>query len=378
MKSWIKWLLVAVALLALGGAIWRAVAKRESQQGQATAALTAMKTPPNYQLEARDVHTVELAAIEQSVAVTGTVKAVRSAVVKAKVAGEIQGLTLREGDAVREGQVIARIDSADAQARVRQAEQQAEAALAQAAIARRQRDNNQALVAQGFISPTALDSSQANLDAALANHQAGLAALDIARKALADTQVRAPIGGQVASRLAQDGERVAIDGRILEIIDPAAMELEVALAPADALSVRMGQSASWSVEGVAQPGEARVARISPSAQAGSRSVLVYLSLPRTAGLRQGLFAQGRIRQPAVQALAVPLAAVRTDKPEPYVLVVREGAVQPVALRAQGEGVAGGEAVAIVAPDGAIRAGDVLLRASAGAMAAGTRVQLPAR
>ncbi|MBL0914371.1 MAG: hypothetical protein IBJ13_02290 [Sphingopyxis sp.] len=114
---------------------------------------------------------------------------------------------------MRAGRLLARIDNSDATARVRQAGQQAQAAQAQVAIAQRQFDNNQALVDQGFISRTALDTSQANLDAAKANHSAALAALDIARKGLSDTEVRAPIAGQVAARTAQNGERVALDAR---------------------------------------------------------------------------------------------------------------------------------------------------------------------
>ena len=119
----------------------------------------------------------------------------QTALVKAKVAGEISGLNKREGDTVAAGEVLARIDSTEAQARVRQAEQQAQAAQAQVTIARRTQENNQSLVKQGFISATALDTSGANLAAAEANHQAALAARDIARKSLADTTLKAPLVG---------------------------------------------------------------------------------------------------------------------------------------------------------------------------------------
>ena len=65
-------------------------------------------------------------------------------------------------------------------------------------------------------------------------------------------------------------------------------------------------------------------RVNPSAQAGSRSVLVYLALERSEGFRQGLFAQGRLEVGRSGALALPLSAVRVDKPEPYVQMVVDG------------------------------------------------------
>ena len=73
-------------------------------------------------------------------------------------------------------------------------------------------------------------------------------------------------------------------------------------------------------------------RINPSAQAGSRSVLVYLGIDGEEGLRQGLFAEGRLGTRSVQALAVPLSSVRTDKPQPYVQVVEGETVRHVPVQ----------------------------------------------
>lgn len=378
MKRWITWLLWSLLLLAVVLGVLRALQTRKAQQLAAAQAVDAQRASPVLELAATDVLVAQDTEMTLGVNVSGPLKAVRSAAVKARVAGELQGLSVREGDSVHAGQVLARIDNTESLARVRQASEQAEAALAQVAIATRQRDNNQALVNQGFISRTALDTSLANLGAAQATHQAALAALDIARKGLSDTELRAPIGGLVASRLVQNGERVGVDARIVDIVDLAVLELEAALAPADALAVRVGQQAELAVEGTAQRIAATVVRISPMAQAGSRSVLAYLQLKPgedlRQGLRQGLFAQGRLRTGQSQGVAVPLSAVRTDRPQPYLQLLRDGRVlhQTVALGARGR-VQDEDWVAVTP----LAAGEQVLRVGVGALREGTAVRMVA-
>lgn len=376
-STWIKWILFALLVLAIGLGLMRALKKRELQRETATAAAEAMQKPPVYQLSPQDVVTVEALDLDQSVGVSGSLRAVQTALIKARVAGEVQGLQKREGDAVLAGEVVARIDSTEAQARVRQADQQARAAQAQVGITRRVLENNQALVTQGFISATALETASANLAAAEANHQAALAALDMARKSLGDTTLRSPLSGQVSARLVQNGERVPVDARLLEVVDLSAFEVEAALAPADAMAVVTGQKASLQVEGLAQPVEATVARINPSVQSGSRSVLVYLRVPAATGMRQGLFAQGRIVTGRLVAPAVPRSAVRNDKPEPYIQVLRDDRVVHVPVSLGTEGLRGGEPMLVIEGVAAAPAGTRVLRAQAGLIREGTAVTLPA-
>lgn len=329
MKKSTFWILSAVALAALlaGGARWAS----QRQASKAPAAPTAAVVP-SIELAASDVFTARTQSLSQGITVSGALKASQSAIIKARVAGELQELSVREGDRVQAGQVIARIDQTEYQARVRQAQQQADAAKAQVDIAQRQFDNNQALVNQGFISQTALLTSQASLNGATATHAAALAALDLANKSLADATLRSPLSGVVAQRLVQPGERVAIEARLVEVINLSQLELEAALTAEDASLVRVGMTAQLKVEGVDTPITAKVLRINPSAQSGSRSILVYLGIQGREGLRQGQFAQGSLGTQTVQAMAVPLDSVRTDKPQPYVQVVQDGKVVHITVR----------------------------------------------
>lgn len=370
MKRWIKWGLLALVVLLLAVGILRALANRKAQQA-ALATQTAASAQTVVELGTSDLLQARTLALTRGLPVSGTLKAVNAAVVKARVAGELRQLTVREGDTVKAGQLIALIDPTEYDARLRQAQLQADAAQAQIDIAQRQYDNNKALVDQGFISKTALDTSLANLNAARASHQAAVAAADVARKSAADTRLLAPIAGQVAQRLAQPGERVAVDARIVEIVDLSKLEIEAALSAADSGGVRLGQEARLQIEGRTEPVQARVVRINPSTQAGSRSVLTYLSLTPTTGLRQGLFAQGTLGTGQVSALAVPVSAVRTDKPAPYVQVVEQDRVvhKTVSLGERGEA----EGQPMVAVSG-LAENTTVLAGSVGALREGTAVK----
>ena len=374
-SSWIKWLLLGLLVIGIAQGVARALAKRKAQGEAASAAAVAAQQAPVYEVPPQDVATVAQLELAQAVGVSGSLKALQTAAIKAKVAGEVQGITKREGDSVKAGEVLARIDSTEAQARVRQAEQQAKSAQAQVLIAKRSQDNNQSLVQQGFISATALETSTNNLAAAEANHQAALAALDIARKALADTTLRSPLSGQVSARMVQNGERIGIDARILEVVDLAGFELEAALAPAEAASVVAGQKAQLKIEGLDKPVEATVARINPSVQAGSRSVLVYLRLPAAAGMRQGLFAQGEIVTGRLNAPAVPLSAVRNDKPQPYIQLIQAGKIAHVPVTLGRQGLLDGEPMLVLDGVAAAPVGTQLLRVQAGLIREGTEVKL---
>ncbi len=368
MKKYWKWLLALIVIAVVAAALLRTANARKAEQAKVAAA----KPETIVELLASDVSTAQVRELSEGLPVSGALKAARSAIVKARVSGELQGLTLREGDTVKAGQIIARVDAAEYQARVTQAQRSADAAKSQIAIAQRTYDNNKALVNQGFISGTALDTSVASLESAKSNHASALATVDIARKSLDDTVLKAPISGLVSQRLAQPGERVGIDARIVEIIDISRLELEAPLAAADSVDVRVGQAATLRFEGREGSVQAVVGRINPSAVAGSRSVLVYLSVAATPGLRQGLFAQGTLATAKVQTLSVPLAAVRTDKPSPYVQVVRGDTVvhQTVELGARGEA----QGLTMVAV-GNIAAGAVVTLGSAGPLREGTKVKL---
>jgi RND family efflux transporter MFP subunit len=373
-----RWvLIVTLTALALAVGIGRALLAKRTQ---ASAVATAASAPAQaLELAAADLTPARRAELVATLPVSGGIKAVNSAVVKAKVAAEVKALLVREGDAVQAGQVIGRLDDTEYQWRLRQAEEQAAAAQAQLEIAERTLANNKALVDQGFISKTALDTSLSSANGARASLQAAKAAAELARKAVQDAELRAPLAGLVAQRLVQPGERVAVDAKLVEIVDLSRLELEAALAPEDVVGVRVGQRATLRVDGLDAPLAATVARINPSAQGGTRSVMAYLAVASQPGLRQGLFARGGIELDRRSALAIPAAALRTEQSRPTVLVVEQGRAQPraVQLGATGEVDFGnGREPALEVLSG-LNEGELVLRSSVGSLPAGTAVQVPA-
>lgn len=374
-----RWIVIGIVVLALLGGVLRALSNKRAQQAAAAAPAT---TVTQIELANTDVIKIELRDITQGLPVSGTVKAVNYAIIKARVAGELKEVVAREGDTVKTGDVLARIDPTEYQRRWQQAAEQASAAKSQMEIAQRAWDSNKALVDQGFISKAAMDNSAASYQAALATQNAALAGADVARKALDDATLRAPFAGIVSGRAAQVGERVSIDAKIMELVDLSQLEVEVPLSPSESMDVRVGQSATLQVEDRKETVGAKVKRISPSAQTGSRSVLIYLALDKVEGLRHGLFAKGILGLGKSQVLAVPFSAVRTDRAQPYVQVVEQVGEQlqvahkTVTLGVRGIDLAQPESETMVGVTG-LSEGSIVLKSNVGALREGMVVKYTA-
>ena len=375
MKRSTTWIVSAVLVVLLAAGIGRAWLARKQPVSPPSAAAPAVALD----LAEGDTLTATRSELVSSLPISGGLKAANSAVVKAKVAAEVKDILVREGDRVQAGQVLGHLDDTEFRWRLRQAEDQASAARAQLEIAQRTLDNNKALVDQGFISKNALDTSVSSAMGANASLQAALAAAELARKAVKDTEIRAPLSGLISQRLVQPGERVPVDGRVLEVVDLSRIELEAAVAPEDIVGVAVGQAASLQVDGLPTRVPARVVRINPSTQTGTRAVMTYLSVEPLPGLRQGLFARGSIEMQRKSALVVPLSALHLEQALPYVLAVQDGKVvhRRVTLGSRGEVAMAGQNEGAVEILEGLREGEIVLRGSVGAVKPGVAVKFAA-
>jgi membrane fusion protein, multidrug efflux system len=376
-KPWMKWGLGLAVVLGCGGLIARAIMARQHERAQITQSAASTQAA-RLLLQSTDLIQARQGVLVQTLPVSGTLEAVHSALVKSRVSGELKTMNVLEGAAVSRGQVLAILDDREHRQRYEQASQQVASAKAQWDIARRARETNQNLVAQGFISRTALDNSESNAMAAQANLLAAKAAQALAWQSLDDARITSPISGTVARRLAQRGERVAPESPLVEIVDLSAMEMEVSLRPQDVGRIRPGTLGTLRAEGVADALSAKVVRINPAADPATRTVKVYLALQPHPALRQGLYAQGHLSLSEQAGILVPRASVRHEATGDFVQLVRDGVVRHQAVNITASGLlAGADARAepLVSLSGNLRPGEPVLKGTLGVLADGTAVEV---
>ena len=332
------WLGLA-ALLAVGGTAAFFVSKSST----ARSADAAKKNAPAVTLEftANDIAKVALQPLVRTSSVSGTLTPLTQAVVKATVAGEVRKVLVREGMAVKQGDVLAELDTTDLRTRLDAAQAEQAERRSRLAIAERSRDTNNALLKQNFISQSAFDQSLSAYKGSEAAVRWSDAQVQLAKKAIDDAVVRAPISGMVSKRMVNGGERVMPDAAIVTIVDLSRLELEAAVPASDIASIALGQAVRFSVDGFGDRAfDGRVERINPVAEAGSRAIKLFVAVPNTSGLlKGGMFAQGRITLSQSQPVAVvPTTALFEEAGQSYVFTVEAGklAKKAVGLGARDE------------------------------------------
>lgn len=259
---------------------------------------------------------------------SGALVAPSTATVRAKASGTLQTLDVAEGQRVRAGQAIGRIEMADYASR--QAEREAAIESARAALAQADRTHqaNLGLAAQNFIASTAVDTSRAQLDAARAQLQSAQAQLATLKVSEREAQLVAPIAGIVAKRLALPGEKVSVEQNVLAIVDLARLELAGQVAAHEIALIGVGQVVQVLVEGESQPRTGKVTRIAPAVDPGTRSIPVTVELANPGEkLRAGQYAVARVRldDPALH-LTVPISAVTNTAGQDQVWTIEAGAL----------------------------------------------------
>ncbi len=374
-----KTVLVVAAVGVIGLLGWGYKTKM-ADSGKATQLVvaTAEKKPQSLEFSSSDLWVVAPGEINRSIPLTGSLKAVNQALLKAKIPGELKSFVLREGMSVKAGQVIAEIDAIDAKSRIAEREAQLRSSVAQVEQAKRVVESNKALLEKNFISQNAFDVTKSNYDVAVAARDAIAQQLVQSKKALTDTQIISPINGVIAERFVQPGEKLAIDARVVSVIDLSKMEIEAPVPSSDITSITIGQTVSLQVEGVSGEQIGKITRIAPTTQAGTRSIPVYITLDnRNPLIRGGMFAQGSL---AVEArknvIVIPLAALREAAGRNFVYVISNGVIAEreikIGLRDDRASAANGSSGVAEITQG-LKAGDEIVAVNLGPLAVGATV-----
>jgi membrane fusion protein (multidrug efflux system) len=325
-----RWLVgVAVAVVAVGAGVAFKTGKGDAAV-PASAALAASK-PGAKEDAPLDFTNVEAArplalALPQVIEFSGALVAPNTAIVRAKATGTLLALDVQEGQRVKAGQLLGRIDVADLASHV--AERSANLAAVKTTLAQSQRthQSNIDLANEKFISPIALDSSKFALDSAKAQVAAAEAALDSARIALRDATLVAPISGIVSKRYVTAGEKVTAEQQLVTVVDLHLLELAGTVGTQDVARLSAGMPVELRIEGIEAPLHARLARIAPAAEAGTRSIGVVVQLPNPKeALRAGQYAVAQVQiGDAPPRLTVPIGAISTASGQEYVWTVEQG------------------------------------------------------
>ena len=324
-----KPILVTLAvLLVIGSVIGLRATQAKKDEKKDDAKVVLQFTPA-------DVAIVELRELTSTIQFSGSLSPVLQTTVKSRVSGDVMRVLVREGETVAQGQLLAQIETADLQARLDSQAGALEEAKAKLSIAEKNRENNQQLLRQKFISQNAYDTTHSTYEASAAMMRSAEAQLRIARKAMEDAAVRAPFAGIVAKKMANAGEKVGIDSPLFALVDLSRMEIEAPAPASEIPSVKPGQPATFRVDGYGERVvEGRVERITPTTDPGSRSITLYISVAnRDGALKGGMFAKGQIvLDKTIATAVVPASAVRDEAGQSYVFTLEDGKIGKRAVK----------------------------------------------
>ena len=270
-----------------------------------------------------EVVTVEAVTVPVSERAPGSVRARREAVLSPRITATIVAVNVRAGDRVAQGEVLVELDRRELESRLEQQRERVAGAQARVDEARRRFERVETLFERGVISRAELDEAEADLRAAEAALAQARDAVDEAATALSYATIRAPIDGRVIDRLAEPGDTARPGQALLRLYDPATLRLDSNVRESLATRLDRGDRLQARIDALGLELAVTVDEIVPSAEPGSRTVLVRASLPRREDLFPGMFGRLIIPTGSERRLYVPVAAVQRVGQLEFVTVVTE-------------------------------------------------------
>jgi RND family efflux transporter MFP subunit len=267
----------------------------------------AAAAPPKLVIAPEDFITIKTSSLASGPVITGSIQPERKADLRAEVSAVVLQVLKENGDAVRKGDVLVRLDQTSIRDNLNSAEDNVRNATQSLDQAERNLQRLKTLRASGMTSLQALDDAEVRRNGAISELSASKARAVVARQQIERTTVRAPFDGVVSERKVSAGDTSSIGKELLKVIDPTSMRFAGRVS-ADKISlVSVGQAVGFRINGY--PGQefhGKVTRVDPSANDVTRQVEVLVSF---VDARQptvsGLYAEGTIESTSVKALSLP-------------------------------------------------------------------------
>jgi RND family efflux transporter MFP subunit len=284
-------------------------------------------------LSAEDIVTIRSSALASGPVITGSVQPERRADLRAEVSAVVLQVLRENGEAVRRGDLLVRLDDTAIRDGLASAESASRAAAQAFEQAERQFERMKTLRGSGMASAQQLEDAEVRRNNAQSDLEGAKTRVVLARQQLQRTEVRAPFDGIVSDRKVSAGDTAQVGKELVKVIDPASMRFEGLVSADNIGAVRPGQAVSFRVNGYPdQAFTGKVRRINPAANATTRQVEVLVDFtgdkqPRLAGL----YAEGHIETSSAESLTLPATALVREGDKALAWQVQGGKIRKVTL-----------------------------------------------
>jgi membrane fusion protein (multidrug efflux system) len=326
----------AIRLMAVSAFILIAAGCEKSATEAATDAKAgASEAPPTLQLSAEDLLTLAPQTLAAGPTITGSILPEKRADLRAEVSAVVLAVLKENGDPVKTGDVLVRLDDTSIRDTLTSARTAADSAQAAFSAAERQYQRMVNLRKDGLVSTQQLEDAEVRRNTTQSDNESARSRLVAAEQQQSRTQVRAPFEGIVSDRQVSAGDTAQIGKELLKVIDPRSLRFEGYVSANSIGSVRAGQKVSFRVHGIeGRPFAGTIMRVNPAANALTRQVEVLVSFAtgqQPPGIA-GLYAEGQVETSQSEGLALPASVIIRDGDNAYAWQVKDGKLHKAPLK----------------------------------------------
>lgn len=352
--------------------------KEPAKAGAGTAQAAAKDAKPAVKLliSPEDLLTVQSNSVSSGPVITGSVQPERKADLRAEVSAVVLQVLKENGDVVKRGDVLVKLDETAIRDSLNSAEAASRAAKQALDQSERQVERMQTLRTSGMTSAQAMDDAEVRRNNASSDLAAARTRAVQARQQLQRTVVRAPFDGVVSERKVSAGDTASIGKELLKVIDPTSMRFEGRVSADRIAMVKPGQAVTFRINGYAgQEFRGVVKRVDPAADEITRQVEVLVGFaPGAAQPRvSGLYGEGRIEAETASALMLPEGALVKAGDSAFAWRLKDRTLNKVGVKLGPRDARSGQ----YEVRSGLAAGDTVMRTVSSAFTDGQQVQMAA-